>query len=217
VFFRLPARRPGAERGPLLLSSRNCTPSGSWRSVDCLLSFTFPIVDRCEIKKRNRDDRLKFRFQLPSSRSMSCVYSGPSTRLLADEVCDSVSVDLGSPSRLPILGMSSFDKYSVILPTSGETFPSQPYTSEALTRALSGLQDTTNAATFPWSSGCWHARFSQSPSPIPSVPAWFDFMRTLVCSNVPWEVVIVDDASPDGTQEVARQLQKVYGDDHVVS
>lgn len=26
----------------------------------------------------------------------------------------------------------------------------------------------------------------------------------------------MDDASPDGTQEVAKQLAKVYGEDHVV-
>lgn len=26
----------------------------------------------------------------------------------------------------------------------------------------------------------------------------------------------MDDASPDGTQDVARQLQKVYGEDHIV-
>ncbi|KAF8508477.1 putative dolichyl-phosphate beta-D-mannosyltransferase [Gautieria morchelliformis] len=31
-----------------------------------------------------------------------------------------------------------------------------------------------------------------------------------------WEIIIVDDASPDGTQEVARQLQRVYGEDKVI-
>jgi len=29
-------------------------------------------------------------------------------------------------------------------------------------------------------------------------------------SNLDWELIIVDDGSPDGTQEVAKQLQKVY-------
>jgi hypothetical protein len=28
---------------------------------------------------------------------------------------------------------------------------------------------------------------------------------------------VVDDASPDGTQEVAKQLARVYGEDHIVS
>jgi glycosyltransferase involved in cell wall biosynthesis len=27
---------------------------------------------------------------------------------------------------------------------------------------------------------------------------------------------VVDDASPDGTLEVAQQLQKLYGEDHIV-
>lgn len=36
-------------------------------------------------------------------------------------------------------------------------------------------------------------------------------------SKLPWEIIIVDDASPDGTLEVAKQLQGVYGEDHIVS
>ena len=35
-------------------------------------------------------------------------------------------------------------------------------------------------------------------------------------SGLQWEVIVVDDASPDGTQEVAKQLAKLYGEDHVV-
>lgn len=35
--------------------------------------------------------------------------------------------------------------------------------------------------------------------------------------SIDWEVVIVDDASPDGTQDIAKQLQTVYGHERIVS
>jgi dolichol-phosphate mannosyltransferase len=35
-------------------------------------------------------------------------------------------------------------------------------------------------------------------------------------NQLAWEVIVVDDASPDGTQEVARQLANVYGEDKIV-
>jgi glycosyltransferase involved in cell wall biosynthesis len=34
---------------------------------------------------------------------------------------------------------------------------------------------------------------------------------------IDWEIIIVDDASPDGTQDVAKDLIKIYGDDRIVS
>ena len=40
--------------------------------------------------------------------------------------------------------------------------------------------------------------------------------RAFRSHNLDWEIVIVDDASPDGTQDIARQLQGVYGKDRVV-
>ena len=39
--------------------------------------------------------------------------------------------------------------------------------------------------------------------------------KTLDAAALDWEVVIVDDASPDGTQDIARQLIKAYGADRV--
>jgi len=36
-------------------------------------------------------------------------------------------------------------------------------------------------------------------------------------SQIEWEAIVVDDNSPDGTQEVAKQLAKVYGEDKIVS
>lgn len=41
--------------------------------------------------------------------------------------------------------------------------------------------------------------------------------RTFTQEKVDWEIVIVDDGSPDGTQDVARELQKVYGENHIAS
>lgn len=35
-------------------------------------------------------------------------------------------------------------------------------------------------------------------------------------SNLAWEVIIVDDNSPDGTQDIAKQLATVYGEDKIV-
>ncbi|KAI9786629.1 MAG: hypothetical protein M1839_006180 [Geoglossum umbratile] len=39
--------------------------------------------------------------------------------------------------------------------------------------------------------------------------------RTFTENNLDWELIIVDDASPDGTQIVARQLQKLYTPKHI--
>lgn len=37
------------------------------------------------------------------------------------------------------------------------------------------------------------------------------------CSDLDYEIIIVDDNSPDGTQDVVRKLQKAFGADHIVS
>ncbi|NXA03354.1 DPM1 mannosyltransferase, partial [Sapayoa aenigma] len=36
-------------------------------------------------------------------------------------------------------------------------------------------------------------------------------------SGIDFEIIIIDDGSPDGTQEVAKQLEKIYGSDKIVS
>lgn len=40
--------------------------------------------------------------------------------------------------------------------------------------------------------------------------------KTFTENQLAWEIIIVDDASPDGTQDVARELQKVYGEDYIL-
>jgi dolichol-phosphate mannosyltransferase len=35
-------------------------------------------------------------------------------------------------------------------------------------------------------------------------------------SNQPHEIIVIDDNSPDGTNDVAKELQKLYGEDKVV-
>jgi hypothetical protein len=43
-----------------------------------------------------------------------------------------------------------------------------------------------------------------------------DVCLVQVCSDLAWEVIVVDDNSPDGTQEVAKQLAATYGDDKII-
>lgn len=40
--------------------------------------------------------------------------------------------------------------------------------------------------------------------------------RTFTENQLEWEIIIVDDASPDGTQDVAKQLITVYGEDRIL-
>ncbi|KAJ7413096.1 Dolichol-phosphate mannosyltransferase subunit 1 [Willisornis vidua] len=40
-------------------------------------------------------------------------------------------------------------------------------------------------------------------------------VRTFRDSGIDFEIIIIDDGSPDGTQEVAQQLEKIYGSDKI--
>lgn len=35
-------------------------------------------------------------------------------------------------------------------------------------------------------------------------------------SNIDYEIIIIDDGSPDGTLEVAKELQRIYGEDRIL-
>ena len=41
-------------------------------------------------------------------------------------------------------------------------------------------------------------------------------MFTNLLSGYNYEIIIIDDNSPDGTQEVAKQLQEIYGKNKIV-
>jgi len=36
-------------------------------------------------------------------------------------------------------------------------------------------------------------------------------------SKLDYEIIVIDDNSPDGTIEIGKQLQKLYGEQHIVS
>jgi len=42
------------------------------------------------------------------------------------------------------------------------------------------------------------------------------YLIGLCCSELNYEIIVIDDASPDGTQQVAEQLQAVYGAERIV-
>lgn len=45
------------------------------------------------------------------------------------------------------------------------------------------------------------------------------FQKLFYCflSGYDYEIIIIDDGSPDGTQEAAKQLENIYGTDIIVS
>ncbi|TPX49271.1 hypothetical protein SeMB42_g02669 [Synchytrium endobioticum] len=40
--------------------------------------------------------------------------------------------------------------------------------------------------------------------------------QAFISNNLSYEIIIIDDASPDGTLEVAKQLQNVYGQEQII-
>lgn len=45
---------------------------------------------------------------------------------------------------------------------------------------------------------------------------WACFALVVRDSNIDYEIIVIDDNSPDGTLEIAKQLQKIYGEDRIV-
>lgn len=46
---------------------------------------------------------------------------------------------------------------------------------------------------------------------------WLKVNLLFIHSGFNYEIIIIDDGSPDGTLEVAEQLQKIYGEHRIVS
>lgn len=86
-------------------------------------------------------------------------------------------------------------KYSVLLPTYNER--------ENLPLIVWLLEKTFREKC----AACFSFPFSHPPL-TPASP--------VVCSSLDFEVVIVEDNSPDGTLQVALELQKLYGKDRIV-
>ena len=51
---------------------------------------------------------------------------------------------------------------------------------------------------------------------LPNVQCLARKQSCTACRQLDYEVVIIDDNSPDGTQDVVRQLQAAYGEDRIV-
>ena len=44
----------------------------------------------------------------------------------------------------------------------------------------------------------------------------FYVTHAYTCSGYNYEIIVIDDNSPDGTLEVAKQLQNIYGEEKIV-
>lgn len=109
------------------------------------------------------------------------------------------------PSASPMTSSSSQNKYSVLLPTYNER-QNLPIMIDLLVDAFTTKSERKNR----WMrDACWWAYLLFADiAPL-----------SLSCcslSNLDYEIVIIDDNSPDKTVEVAKQLQNIFGKDRIV-
>jgi dolichol-phosphate mannosyltransferase len=92
--------------------------------------------------------------------------------------------------------MAKKDKYSVILPTYNER---------------------KNLPIITWLlAKMFEEKYEPRSLPSPAQILFRKQFANIVYSGLNWEVIIVDDGSPDGTLAVAKQLQTLYGSTNIV-
>lgn len=79
--------------------------------------------------------------------------------------------------------------------------------------SVSKAQGQTDAAIMPDKYSVILPTYNER-SNLPII-TWL-LAKTFEEHGIDWEIVVVDDASPDGTQEVAKQLIKIYGNKRVL-
>ena len=123
-------------------------------------------------------------------------------------MASTTSSSSSSPSATKDTGnYANKHKYSVLLPTYNErrNLPIIVWLlAKMFTEQYVPLSCTSSRPRSPLRAGRPAARSLAQPS-RPT-----DHSSPLARSNLNWEIVIIDDASPDGTQAVAAQLMRIY-------
>lgn len=101
------------------------------------------------------------------------------------------------------------NRYSVIMPTYNER--------ENLPLIVFHLVKVFEAKCVASAASPASPRVPPPPRPPPLLTQPFPRpLSRALRSNLDFEVVIVDDSSPDGTAEVCRKLQAIYGEKRIV-
>ena len=104
--------------------------------------------------------------------------------------------------------------FKLFTPSTGPQTPTQFNLCQvppARTSTRSFCPLTMSAKICQSSFGCSFTNFSASNN-----KQSFRKKVHLFASKFDFEIIVIDDASPDGTLEVAKQLQKSFGDDKIV-